>query len=313
MSTDIIARGMSGKAIAAAQLSRTKLLPYLGTPSVAATLTAQAYTTVSGDLSNVLVVTTGASDASITLMSAAGAGDGAIQYVQKGDTARGRVFVKTPAAVILVTLANQFDLAGFRSDGTNWFPVDWQEKGHPGYVAGRYYDAIEGMGFQITAIPKAINTLLAHYFELKDVVPIDALGITTSNTPTGLSVRGAIYAVNPSNPHKPDGGVLLAESLSVSMGANTGYTLGLLPTVRVRRGWVCTNWDGGTLVSVYGVSSHFAPFIGGATPQEAVGVSTSYIKGWTATQAYGAMPATFPTSTVSTANSEIPAICLRCA
>ncbi len=55
--------------------------------------TAQAYTTVLGDLTKTKLGTTGATDATVTLLAAASAGEGARQKIAKDDTGVGRLIV----------------------------------------------------------------------------------------------------------------------------------------------------------------------------------------------------------------------------
>lgn len=92
----------------------------------APTLTAQAYTTLAGDLMKWLAVTSGASDATITLLSAATAGDGAYQWISKADAGAGKVIVSDGAT--RANLYVQNDMVVLRSDGAVWTPVLWNIK-----------------------------------------------------------------------------------------------------------------------------------------------------------------------------------------
>jgi hypothetical protein len=80
------------------------------------------YTTVAGDLGHVITATTGSSaDVSIQLLSAASAGDGGVQYVAKVDTGNKKVIVlDSNGTTNLAWLSNQWDVVGFRSDGSVW-------------------------------------------------------------------------------------------------------------------------------------------------------------------------------------------------
>lgn len=96
-----------------------------GTPdsvSSTVTLTAQAYTTVAGDLRKTLLVTTGATDATITLYSASLAGDGKFISFRKSDTGAGKVII-TDGATAYAWLMTQGDTVQLRVNGTTWEAV----------------------------------------------------------------------------------------------------------------------------------------------------------------------------------------------
>jgi len=88
------------------------------------TLSAQAYTTVSGDLGKLLLVAPGSSNATITLLAAATAGEGAVQYLKKSDSVAGRVVVSDGSSD-LAWLSTQNDIVAFRSDGSVWKAIGW--------------------------------------------------------------------------------------------------------------------------------------------------------------------------------------------
>lgn len=91
------------------------------------TLSAQAYTTVSGDLGKILLVASGVSNATITLLSAATAAEGSLHIVTKSDSAAGRVVV-SDGANDLAWLSAQNDVVVLRSNGTSWVAVGWNIK-----------------------------------------------------------------------------------------------------------------------------------------------------------------------------------------
>ncbi len=87
------------------------------------TLTAQAYTTVTGDLRKTLLVTTGATDATITLSSASLAGDGKHISFRKADSGAGKVII-TDGSTAHAWLLTQGDTVRLRVNGTAWEAVD---------------------------------------------------------------------------------------------------------------------------------------------------------------------------------------------
>lgn len=88
----------------------------------AITFTAQAYTTVLGDLSKIKAGTTGETDATVTLLAAASAGEGAVQQILKADSAVGRQII-VAAGVALDVQCLQGDLSAFRVIGGAWVPI----------------------------------------------------------------------------------------------------------------------------------------------------------------------------------------------
>jgi hypothetical protein len=81
----------------------------------AVVFTADAYTTVAGDLYKTLQITAGATPKTITLMSAATAGTNAIQVFRKIDRGAGVVTING-----VIALSSEWAYAIFISDGANW-------------------------------------------------------------------------------------------------------------------------------------------------------------------------------------------------
>jgi hypothetical protein len=294
----------------AVSLGRSAIIDLTSKP-----VSAFPYVAVPGDLTKILEFTTGATARTVTLIPAATAGAGAIQFLAKVDAGAGSVTIKSGTTTI-ATLIAQDDLAGFRSNGTNWVAIDWRDWGGY-YISGRFYAPFRHMAPTGSAAPSVKDTLYFTPIMIVEPVLVDQLGVFTQAVATGLGVKMALYASNPANPEKPDGGALLGETTEQALTTATGYAAALGAPVALRPGiyWACTKWGGaGALVNVSVINQTVAGVIGGANAGEVLGTANIGLKG-RAAAATGhpiadAFPAIAPPTNAHVANT-MPAVAFR--
>lgn len=198
------------------------------------------------------------------------------------------------------------------------------EADHLGYVAGRYYAPRAGVVLPTTATIAAANTLYAGLIRVEEEVAIDAIGMRIVSGQPGGAVKAAIYAINPSAPHKPDGGRLLGETPSAAAtesNADVALVVGApgAPStpapVRIKRfAWVVVKATAtATLPSTIALNEQTSRELGAASPGAALSFTSGSLKGYGAVDLFASnFPSSFPASfEVTTAVVPIPA--WRCA
>lgn len=196
-------------------------------------------------------------------------------------------------------------------------PYDyWHVSGGGGYINSNNHAEIDESAGVFSYAPAVANVLCARPFFVGDSgVFMQKMGVSVLTASTG-SVRLGIYANPPASAHDMYPTTLLADFGAVLVTAPTGvkYSASLAPgTLELACGYY---WA--ALIAENAGGNFFTNerFNGSNNPMGMDSAGAPYL-GWSVAQAYGAMPATFPSGAIPTPMPDFPAAanksrCISC-